>query len=362
MTANVSLIQGQEITLDVQLTPIPPFNIQVNVSDGATGSPIFDAQIKLVHPLITHTGVTNALGEEQLVLFYQESYQIYVGKWGYKTYCTTQVIDQNTQVLNVTLMPGYYDDFELDFGWSVNGTAQTGTWERGTPNPTSGGSVVTGDVPWDCGTSCFVTGNDPNVHPDFDDVDQGNTVLVSPPMDLTALTNPHVNFARGYYNFYGPQAVDDTLKVYISNGSQLVLIDSVSPPQGNAMTWEYKSIGINGLIPITSSMQVVVSISDYDPDVNITEAAFDEFYVTNSSVNSLEETTSGLHVFPNPSHDFVTLTGISTNEPYVIMDNFGRIVAQGLADSVELKLDVQHWHAGFYVVLHAGKLLKIVKE
>jgi hypothetical protein len=109
-------------------------------------------------------------------------------------------------------------------------------------------------------------------------------------------------------------------------------------------------------------MQLVVSIADYDPNVNITEAAFDEFYVTNNSVNSLVETTSGLYIFPNPSHDFVTLTGFSTNEPYVIMDNFGRFVAQGQAETVELKLDVQHWHAGFYVVQHAGKLLKFIKE
>lgn len=362
LTTSVSLIQGQEITLDVELTPIPPFNIQVNVTDGSTGAALFDAQIKLVHPLITHTGVTNALGEEQLVLFYQESYEIFVGKWGYKTFCSSQVIDQNTQVLNVTLMPGYYDDFELDFGWTVNGTAQTGIWERGIPHPTSSGSVVTGDVPWDCGTSCFVTGNDPNLHPDFDDVDQGNTVLVSPPMDLTALTNPHVNYARGYYNYYGPQAVDDTLKIFISNGSQLVLIDAVSPPQGNAMTWEYKSIGLNGIIPITSSMQLVVSISDYDPNVNITEAAFDEFYITNNNINLIDEVSLNLNVFPNPSNDIVTLTGILTNEPIVIMDNLGRIVVQGQTDSTELKLDVQDWSAGLYVVLYGGKLFKFVKE
>jgi len=362
LTTSVSLIQGQEIILNVELTPIPPFNIQVNVTDGSTGAALFDAQIKLVHPLITHTGVTNALGEEQLVLFYQESYEIFVGKWGYKTFCSSQVIDQNTQVLNVTLMPGYYDDFELDFGWTVNGTAQTGIWERGIPHPTSSGSVVTGDVPWDCGTSCFVTGNDPNLHPDFDDVDQGNTVLVSPPMDLTALTNPHVNYARGYYNFYGPQAVDDTLKIFISNGSQLVLIDAVSPPQGNAMTWEYKSIGLNGIIPITSSMQLVVSISDYDPNVNITEAAFDEFYITNNNINLIEEVSLNLDVFPNPSNDIVTLTGILTNEPIVIMDNLGRIVVQGQTDTSELKLDVQDWSAGLYVVLYGGKLFKFVKE
>jgi hypothetical protein len=44
------------------------------------------------------------------------------------------------------------------------------------------------------------------------------------------------------------------------------------------------------------------------------------------------------------------------------MDNFGRIVAQGQVETVELKLDVHHWAAGFYVVQHAGKLLKFIKE
>lgn len=362
VTASVNLVQGQEVVLDVQMIPIQPFNLQVNVMEAGTGLPIFDAQIKLVHPLITHTGVTNALGEEQLTLFYQEPYNISVGKWGYNTVCMQQVIDQNTGVLNVSLTPGYYDDFELDFGWSVNGTAHTGIWERGVPHATSSGSVVNADVPWDCGTSCFVTGNNPNLHPDFDDVDQGNTVLVSPPMDLSGLTDPHFNYARGYYNYYGPLAVDDTLKIYASNGTQLVVIDAVVPPQGNAMAWEYKSIPLSGFLPITSTMQIVVAIADYDPNINITEVAFDQFYVTNFSVNGLNEQKQEIGIYPNPCAETVTFDGLLTNEAFYVSDAFGRIITQGISVSGKTTLDVSAWKPGFYVLNASGGVRKFIKQ
>jgi len=273
-----------------------------------------------------------------------------------------QTIDQNTGVLNVSLTPGYYDDFELDFGWSVNGTAHTGIWERGIPHATSSGSVVNADVPWDCGTSCFVTGNNPNLHPDFDDVDQGNTVLVSPPMDLSGLTDPHFNYARGYYNYYGPLAVDDTLKIYASNGTQLVVIDAVVPPQGNAMAWEYKSIPLSGFLPITSTMQIVVSIADYDPNINITEVAFDQFYVTNFSVNSLNEQKQEIGIYPNPCTETVTFEGLLTNEPFYVSDAFGRIITQGISVSGKTTLDVSAWKPGFYVLNASGGVRKFIKQ
>lgn len=358
----VNLIQGQEVTLDVQMVPIPPYNLIVNVTDAISGLPIYDAQIKLVHPLITHNGLTNALGEEQFVLYYQEPYEIFVGKWGYQTFCTLQTIDQNTQTLNFILSPGYYDDFELDFGWTVNGTANTGVWERGIPHATSSGSVVGSDVPWDCGSSSYLTGNNPNLHPDFDDVDQGNTVLVSPPMDLTSFTNPHINYARGYYNNYGPQAIDDTLKVYVSNGTVMAVIDVAVPPQSNAMQWEYFSIPILGVLPITSSMQLAVSISDYDPNVNITEVAFDEFYITNQSVSEVQTNNLNLKVYPNPCTDFVTFKGFIPNESFEVFDALGRLIFQGQSISQDLTLDVSTWNKGMYFIKASEQLIKFVKQ
>lgn len=226
-STSVNLVQGQITTLDAQLVPMAPYNLLVTVNDAVSGLPIYDAQIQLIHPLISHSGTTNALGEENFTLYYQDNYQVIAGKWGYKTTCSQMMIDSLTGNITLTLQPGYYDDFALDFSWTVNGTAHTGMWERGLPHATSSGSVVSADVPWDCGQNCFVTGNNPNLHPDFDDVDQGITVLNSPIMDLTSMPTPHFNYGRGFYCFYGPQLVDDTLKIFASNGIETVLIDQV---------------------------------------------------------------------------------------------------------------------------------------
>lgn len=362
VSATVNLVQGQEVVLDVQMTPLPPYNVVINVTDASNGNPIFDAKIKFVFPLVTHEGSTNALGEEQLTMFYQDTCAIYVGKWGYLPYCAVQLVDSNTQTINIMLQPGYGDDFEVDLGWSVNGSATTGVWERGVPHATNSGSTVQGDVPWDCGTSCYVTGNDANLDPDFDDVDQGNTVLVSPLMDLSSYTTPYFNFGRGYYNFYGPQALDDTLKIWVSNGTQTALLEMVDPPQGNTIQWEYKSLAISGLLPITSTMQLMVSISDYDPNVNITEAAFDEFYVTNTSMSGTEELQKNITIHPNPCANSVTFEGPFSNELYLLRDAMGKTVMKGLCSGPSFSLDVSGINQGIYWIQIGPHVQRFVKN
>ena len=110
-TDTVHLSQSLIATLNTQLIPIPPFNLNVIVKEAQTGNLISDAQIKLVHPLIEHDGISNGIGEENFTLFYQESYKIYVGKWGYITHCSEQIIDANTQTLVFELEKGYFDKF-----------------------------------------------------------------------------------------------------------------------------------------------------------------------------------------------------------------------------------------------------------
>lgn len=362
LTASVNLIQGQEVSLDVQLVPIPPFNLQIIVMDASNSSIINGADIKLVHPLITHSGFTNAIGEENFVLYYQENYKIHVGKWGYVTECSEQIIDQNTNQLIFYLQPGYYDDFEFDFGWSVTGTAQTGIWERGEPHATSSGSTMSSDVSWDCGTHCYVTGNNPNLNPDLDDVDQGATVLQSPPMDLTGFSDPHFNFARGFYCLYGPLLVDDTLKIYATNGLTAVLIDQIGAPQGNAMDWEYKSVGLTGLLTITQNMQLLVTISDFDPNVNITEAAIDEFYVSNSSLSGLDNLSSNIICAPNPAQEMISFSQLIPNEPFMVYDLYGKLMVSGVSDATSLTLDLSTWSHGYFLFQQNGKCIKFLKH
>ena len=106
----VNLVQGQLTIHDVQLVPITPFNLTVIVTEQGTGNLISNAQIKLVHPLIEHFGITNGIGEEDFVLYYQQNYRVFVGKWGYRSICLDTVIDQNAGVLAIELPIGYYDN------------------------------------------------------------------------------------------------------------------------------------------------------------------------------------------------------------------------------------------------------------
>ena len=359
----VNLVQGQITIHDVQLVPIAPYNFTVVVTEQGTGNLISNAQIKLVHPLIEHIGVTNGIGEEDFVLFYQQNYRVHVGKWGYQSICFDTLIDQNTVVLAIELPIGYYDDFEFDFGWGINGAATTGSWERGIPKPTSSGSAIGEDASYDCGKLAYVTGNNPNLHPDFDDVDEGETILTSPPMDLTIYTNPYFNYSRGFYCYYGPYLVDDTLKIYASNGTTTVLIDAVGAPQGNAMAWESKSIALTGLLPITNSMQISIHISDEDPNVNITEAAFDYFTVSNSNVAEvpmLNKTT--LFAYPVPMNDKVNLVGLTINQDLHLFDATGQLLANFMVNSENMTFDLSKFQNKVFIFVQGTNTLRVLKN
>lgn len=359
----VNLVQGQITFNDVQLVPIPPFNLTVLVTEQGTGNPISNAQIKLVHPLIEHPGISNAIGEETFTLFYQQNYRVHVGKWGCRSVCFDTIIDQNTGVLTVELPIGYYDDFEFDFGWGVNSTATTGIWERGIPKPTDSGAAIGVDAPFDCGKFAFVTGNNANLHPDFDDVDEGETILTSPPMDLSSFTSPYFNYSRGFYCNYGPYLIDDTLKIYASNGTVTVLIDQVGAPQVNAMTWESKSIALSGLLPITSTMQISLRISDEDPNVNITEAAFDYFHVTNNNVAEVPESNvTLLFAYPVPFEDNINLVGLSIGMELHLYDVVGQLLATYSVDKHNMAIDLSNFQNKVFVFVQGNKNLKVLKK
>ena len=362
MTLTVSLINGQLNTINVPLIPITPFFTNVTVLEYGTNAPISDANIRFSHPIIEHEGMTNGLGIEEFTMFYQENYRLTVGKWGYQTFCVDTVVTAFNNDLTIYLTPGYYDDFEFDFGWSVSGTATSGMWERGVPNPTTN-VVSSQDAQWDCGKRAYVTGNDVGLNPDHDDVDGGFTQLLSPQMDFSSYSTPYINFATSFFCYHGPGNFDDTLKVYLSNGTNSVLIYQPATPQGNPMSFEYTSIPLSGLLPFTNTMQVQLVISDLNPNVNITEAGFDHFSITNQPIaNVLEEHEEEWTLYPNPTATSLKLRGTHVIGSFSILDLTGKQCIQGNCSEKEMECSVEALEPGMYLIRFQNQVLTWVKQ
>ena len=362
-TESVTLIQGQIVIQNTELIPIPPYNLDIKVYELGTTIPISGAQIKLIHPLLVHEGITNGIGEESLTLYYQDGafYNIQVGKWGFVTSCFDMQLASSTGSIIVYLEKGYYDDFEFDFSWTIIGNATTGLWERGIPNPTNNTMIGT-DAPYDCGSIGFVTGNAANLNSDFDDVDEGYTTLISPQMDLTSLSNPHINFARSFFCYHGPGQFDDTLKVFISNGSTSVLLDQIGGPQGNEMSYAFQSIPINGLLTINNTMQISVTISDENPNINITEAAFDHFWVSNYITTDISENTKEkFSLYPNPSNEKITIENAEIDSYVHIRDLNGKIQKTIQVSTSKMEIDLQSLSAGIYIIQNLGQSIRFIK-
>ncbi len=353
--------QNNVLTIDTfDLVPIIPQPITVTVQD-QNGNPIIGANVKLIHPELTVEDQTDGFGESVIQAFYQGSNQLIVGKWGFVTHCEEVQIDPQTTAISVQLQSGYYDDFTFDFGWtssSINAT--TGFWERGVPFYNFTNATPQQDAVYDCGDQAYVTGNAASYDSNLDDVDEGIVRLISPTFDLTGMADPYINYERFFFNYHGPNLINDSMVVYLSNGSELARIDFIGPEIYYA-TWEAMSKRVLDFMPVTSTMQLIVTIGDQPADGNITDGAFDRFSVTNTPLASLNETekTDGV-LYPNPTHDRVRITGQSQTN-FEVLDIHGRSKKQGVIDGSHVEIDLSDLDAGVYFIQWEGRSHRILK-
>jgi choice-of-anchor B domain-containing protein len=359
LTANI--VAGQQSTLNVNLIPIPPYHLQIQVLEQGTNLPIGNVQILLNHPQINHEGLTNGLGIEELTLFYQDTYEIVIGKWGYNTKCASLPINASTQNLTFYLQKGFYDDFSFDFGWSVIGNAESGLWQRGKAIPIAQ-VVMASDVPLDCDDQAMYTGLGTTAQPDAADVDNGFTELISPIFNANDLSTPYLNYARSFFCYHGPGAFSDTLLVTLSNGLQEVVLEQIIGPQGQAMQWEYKSFPLSGLLDLTGNLQLFIKTADYAGNPNITEAAFDHFSLTNESVIGLKPLDDNIFIlYPNPGSSSIQIQGLQKPQEVKLYSSAGKCVLVQNLNLTNNQIDTSQLTAGIYYIQIGTQTLKWVK-
>jgi len=297
----------------------------------------------------------------------QGTYDIQISAWGYKPYYSSEMVSGG-DTKNITLQKGYTDHFNSDLGWSVNSTENmTGEWERVVPS----GTFYTNNIPanagkddiGDPGDYCFVTGNGLK-GAGCDDVDNGITRISSPVMDLTGYNNPVLNFSWWLFIAGGNTAPDDSLSIYISNGSKEVLVFRTGK---SISAWERTgNIIIRQLIELTNNMRIHVETGDRQQTGHLLEAAFDNFSVTEgiSGIAETEEMINELSVYPNPSFDKIRVNGKthSTLSEIFITDIVGKTVYRGIYQA-QREIDIEFLEKGLYFVHdkfgNSAKFLKL---
>lgn len=289
----------------------PTYAYSGRVIDALSGDPVPYAKVVLRSSGARYEIECNATGQFNTGSYKAGTYQVYAGAWSYMTklYDNSLSLQSNTSGIEIPIVPNvYYDDFIMDFGWTVSGDAATGIWERGYPIGTSfdnESSNPASDVDFDFDGLCYVTGNGGGSAGD-DDVDDGTTILTSPIFDISDYDRPFLSYYRWFFNGGGNGgAPDDELTVKITNGSTTLTIENISV-NNSPTNWGLYRLDIESLLSKSSNMQVILEVSDLASSGHLVEAGFDLFMVVDSSnlptsVNDIYSAENTLKIYPNPN-------------------------------------------------------------
>ncbi len=348
-TLQVDFAPGQVSELELTLQPISAFDIEALVVDKNSGTPLSNQRLVMHGPLGTRTVQTDASGRFDASCISGGNYR--VGTWGY--YVADMLIEANG-TYTLELIPGYYDDFELDLGWTTSATATSGFWEREVPIATffqNSPSNPGADVDFDNGEECYVTGNGGGAA-GFDDVDDGSVTLTSPPMRLGSYQHAILKYYYWFFNRGGSTPPNDRFEVWVSNGNKSVLIltDTTS-----FSGWRYSGeIPLTDYVLLTDDVRIHFIAYDDNPG-HLVEAAVDAFEVlTGTASVSGADVSLQWRVAPNPSHNvFRVYYQWPDAEPVVleVLDALGRCMETHRLQAKEGELLLGHTlPAGAYLL------------
>ncbi len=176
----------------------------------------------------------------------------------------------------------FVDDLETDLGWTRGpSTATQGHWTRVDPNGTGGGAIqpeddhtpAPGVIAWITGQG--LSGGDP----EFQDVDGGQTTIVSPAVDLTGANNPSFRYHRWFSSQAGALN-GGTLRVDVSDdaGSSWVTVEQLTQ---DANAWTRRTVNLRDHVDVTDGFRVRFVCAAYDglDDQRILECGIDDLEI-----------------------------------------------------------------------------------
>lgn len=181
------------------------------------------------------------------------------------------------------ILIAFEDDLEEAGGWLVGGgdTASTGIWTQVDPNGTA--AQPEDDHTIDPGSICFVTGQGTvGGTVGENDVDDGQTTLRTPIIDLTGEENAVISYWRWYSNNQGNAPDSDIFVIDITNnnGGTWTNVETVGPSGAETNGgWFEHSFNVTDFVEPTANIRLRFIASDLE-DGSIIEAAVDDFRVS----------------------------------------------------------------------------------
>lgn len=369
-TIAINLQQGEVTEQLVQLEALESFAFNGQVRDAVTSEIISDAKITILSKDNTFQAISDGEGNFSFETFFPNTYEVYVGKWGYKsTALTNQEFTSTNNFINVELEVGIEDIFVNDLGWEVSNTNATGIWELAFPPvglvaPYDDNITLSPieDVTADSGNSCFVTGNSTDLASGV--LSGGIATLRSPSFDLSGYEAPVLSF----YHWYA--AVDrtdgtpqsSTFIVRINNGIRNTTLETITyPDSASSPGWRYYEYHLNDHVEVTDDMQMIF-VARATGEEEIIEAGIDYFQIVEAdptSINDVQFADYQMNVSPNPTNELFQvnykLPPNSSNSKMNIYNATGQLVQQ-----IPLEVDS---HISFGKELQAGLyILQIVIE
>lgn len=348
-TISTTLQNGVLIVQDVELQIDANFSLSGTVNDGSES--LQDVNIVIYNEEFNHELQSDLNGEFLIDTFFEGSYTVTASMWGFEVYCDELLIDEANNVINISLSAGYEDHFESDQGWEVVESTELGNWERGEPNGTVFGDGFSNpeyDSDWDCGTKAWVTGNADSPDLGLDDLDTLITVLKSPALDLTSYQDPYLTYQRWITSItWSSNEPNDSLKVYVTNGTDSVLVNYVTFQSENQSNWESESHSLSDKLDITDDMHVYFIAGDH-PENQLFEVGIDNFKITEGDLSAIEiNEIDKFVIYPNPLGSNSQLFINKMVNQITIFDLSGKVVQE---ETNKSNFSINNLSSGIYVL------------
>ncbi|MFQ6605463.1 MAG: hypothetical protein ACE5D8_07900 [Fidelibacterota bacterium] len=235
----------------------------------------------------------------------------------------------------------YTDDAETDQGWTLglpSDLASTGLWIQDDPIGTFEGSlpVQPGNDHTPDGITCFITGNAifNGTNAGENDVDGGQTTLVSPVYDLSGILSPVLTYWYWYSNNLGANPGSDLWRVDITADGQTWVPLEITSESDTA--WVYRQFLVEEFITPSTTVQVRFIAEDADPG-SLVEAGVDDLEIRSGLALDVEPGDMDFD-YELDLFDILTMTDIilSQDGPNGLQTYVGDVNGDGLLNIIDV--------------------------